>query len=73
MTGSLEWLFSELFFSGAPLWDQCMFIAFNIFSCRNLNISSEILIVQVIYNATINELTKMQYYVKTPDYFTDKS
>ena len=35
---------SELFFADASLWNQYHSIAFNIFSCRVLNVSNEMLI-----------------------------
>ena len=33
--GSLEWTFSELFFSDVSLWNQYKYIAFNIFLVQN--------------------------------------
>ena len=47
----------ELFFSDASLWNQEKYLAFNIFSCRNLIISYEILIITGISNKTADELT----------------
>ena len=55
--GWLEWPFSELFSANASLWNQYKYIAFNIFSCRNLIISYEILITTGISNEKTNELT----------------
>ena len=55
--GWLEWPFSELFSANASLWNQYKYIAFNIFSCRNLIISYKILITTGISNEKTNELT----------------
>ena len=55
--GSLEWPFSELFFSVALSRNQYQFNVFNILSCRVLTTSCKILIIAVISNKTINELT----------------
>ena len=48
--GWLEWPFSELFSANVSVWNQCKYIAFNIFSCRFLIISFKILIVTGISN-----------------------
>ena len=53
----LEWPFSELFFANVSLRNQYKHIAFNIFSCRILIISYEILIIIEIANKTTNILT----------------
>ena len=55
--GSLEWSFSELFFSDVSLWNQSKYIAFSIFSCRILIIFCKILIITVVSNEKPNELT----------------
>ena len=54
--GSLKLSFTELFFHNLWLKNQYKYIAFNIFSCRILIISYEILIITWIYNEIINEL-----------------
>ena len=54
---SLEWPFSELFSGNVSLWNQCKFIAFNIFSCRISMISYKMLIITGISNEKTNELT----------------
>ena len=48
--GSLEWPFSELFNTNVSLWNQYKYIVFNIFSCKILIISYEILIITGISN-----------------------
>ena len=53
--GSLELPFSELFFYDVLLWNQCKYIAFNIFSGRILIILYKILVVTEISNETANE------------------
>ena len=55
--GSLEWSFSELFSANVSLWNQYKYIAFNIFSCRNLIVSYKMLIITGISNEKTNELT----------------
>ena len=55
--GSLEWSFSELFSSDVSLWNQCKYIAFNIFSSRILIILHKMLIITWISNGKANELT----------------
>ena len=55
--GSLEWPFSEVFSANLSLWNQCKYIAFNIFSCRILLVSYNMLIITGIYNEKTNELT----------------
>ena len=50
--GSLEWEFSELFFSDVSLRNQYKCVAFNIFSCRVLIISYKMLIITAISNET---------------------
>ena len=54
---SLEWPFSELFFSDVLLWKWYRYIAFNIFSCRILIISYKMLIFTGISNEIRNKLT----------------
>ena len=54
--GSLEWPFSELFNANVSFWDQCKYIAFNIFSCKTLIISNKILIIRKISNEKTNQL-----------------
>ena len=48
--GSLEWPFSELINANVSLWNQYKYIVFNIFSCKILIISYEILIITGISN-----------------------
>ena len=48
--GLLEWPFSEVFSANLSLWNQCKYIAFNIFSCRILLVSYNMLIITGIYN-----------------------
>ena len=55
--GLLEWPFSEVFSANLSLWNQCKYIAFNIFSCRILLVSYNMLIITGIYNEKTNELT----------------
>ena len=54
---SLEWIFSELFFSNVSLWNQFKYIPFDIFSCRILIISYKMSIITGISNETRNEIT----------------
>ena len=54
--GSLEWPFSELFFSDVSLWNQYKYIAFNIFKCRTLIISYKMLIITGISNEATNKI-----------------
>ena len=54
---SLEWIFSELFFSNVSLWNQYKYISFDIFSCRILIISYKMSIITRISNETRNEIT----------------
>ena len=54
---SLEWIFSELFFSNVSLWNQYKYIPFDIFSCRILIISYKMSIITGISNETRNEIT----------------
>ena len=51
---SLEWPFSELVSANVSLWNQCKYIAFNIFSCRILIFSYKMLII----TETSNEKNK---------------
>ena len=53
----LEWPFSELFFSGGWLWNQYIFIAFNIFSSRIFIISCKTLKITVLSTEATNQLT----------------
>ena len=54
---SLEWPFSEFFFSDASLWNQYKFIVFNIFSSKIWTISLKTFIITVTTNKKTNELT----------------
>ena len=53
----LEWPFSEFFSANVSLWNQCKYIAFNIFSWRISIISYKMLIIAGISNQKTNELT----------------
>ena len=55
--GWLEWPFSELFTANISLWNQYKYIAFNIFPCRILVISYNMLITTRISNEKTKELT----------------
>ena len=55
--GSLEWPFSEWFPTKVSLWNQCKYIAFNIFSYRILIVLYKMLIITGIYNEKTNEWT----------------
>ena len=52
--GWLEWPFSELFSANVSLWNQCKYIAFNIFSFRILIMLYKILIIIGISNGKTN-------------------
>ena len=56
--GSLEWPFSEVFSANLSLWNQCKYIAFNIFSCRILTVSYKMLIITGL-NVTIFSRQKL--------------
>ena len=68
--GSLEWPFSEVFSANLSLWNQCKYIAFNIFSCRILTVSYKILIitglnVTIFYGQKLISLFQVQEKLKT--------
>ena len=68
--GSLEWPFSEVFSANLSLWNQCKYIAFNIFSCRILTVSYKILIitglnVTIFYRQKLISLFQVQEKLKT--------
>ena len=55
--GLLEWPFSELLSANVSLWNQCKYIAFNIFLCRIFIILYKMLIITGTSNEKTNELT----------------
>ena len=55
--GSFEWPISELFPANVLLWNQYIYIAFSIFSCRVLIILYKMLIITGIFNEKTKSLT----------------
>ena len=69
--GLLEWPFSELFCANLWLWNQCKYIASNIFSCRGFIISCKILIITGVSNEKNKCINHAWNYVKMSQYFFD--